>query len=186
MKRFFILGTIVLFLGCNSNLKLYDQHALLKPIKRVKDDFYIKDFSNSYKRLEGNWVWGSGKDTLVLKFTPIFKKKYEENIFGYKNAYYDTCLITLKYLSNGTEILNTLDKIRTENCLYAGHLEIITTMFYVYNKCRLGVFDQPVLMFAGNDLVLVNKWNEEEGVFFEKDGEYKIVIPRTITLKRLE
>lgn len=159
----------------------------MKGVKLRDDNYYLKDESLSYEQLKGEWLWTNKSDTLTLKIVPIYKKKYDENIYSKRqNAYYDTALIQAKFSKQGDVIVNQISYPENDVCLFAQPLGIYTTMFYVYNKCRIGVFDQPVLMFAGNDLVLVNKWNEEEGVFFEKDGEYKIVIPRTITLKRLE
>lgn len=175
-----------LLYGCGPKLKVYNQHALLVPINLKSDNFYTKDFSGSYERLKGAWMWTNNIDTLILKFTPIYKKKYNEKIFGYKNAYYDTSQMAIKYMENSKVLVDDLNRSNSENCFYASHLEILTTMFYLYNKCVMGKFNHPVLMFTGNDLVLVNKWNEEEGVFLEKEGEYKIIIPRTITLKRME
>jgi hypothetical protein len=156
----------------------------MKPVDKRKDNFYIKDFSGSNERLKGKWIWTNNKDTLVLKFTPIYKMKYDERVFNYKNAYYDTNKINIKYIEKGNVLFDNLEEGSLENCLFANHLEILTTMFYLYNKCESGIFNHPVLMIVGNDLVLVNKWNEDMGVLIE-GKEYKVKIPRTFTLKRL-
>lgn len=186
MKRFLTICCVLFYMGCKPKLNIYNQHALLEPIKRSMDNSYTKDFSGSYDRLSGDWIWTEDHDTLVLNFKTIYKKKYEEKIFGYKNAYYDTSQMTIKYFSDGKVKVDSVSKKETKPCFYVGNLEVLTTMFRLFNRCQTGVYDHPILMFAGNDLVLINKWSEEKDVFFEREGEYKIVIPRTITLKRME
>tara|TARA_R110000796_G_C14540824_1_gene432881 strand:- start:159 stop:722 length:564 start_codon:yes stop_codon:yes gene_type:complete len=187
MKKVLInLFGLLIFSGCSPKLKVYDVFGLMEDIKTKKDNYYIKDVHNYYDRLKGNWIWTNNNDTLILKSTRINKKRFGDNWLGNKNTFYDTNEITYKYIKDGKEIIDQFNENEPEGCLFADHLGIYTNMFYVYWRCGGFVVDPPVLLFIGNDLVLINKWNEEEGVFLEKEGKYKIIIPRTITLKRME
>ena len=80
-----------------------------------------------------------------------------------------------------------IDQINTdyENCLYADHLGVYTNMFYVLERCIGPNYSPATLIYVGNDLLLINQWNEKEGVFIKKEGAYEVKIPRTITLKRM-
>ena len=187
MKYILILLATILFFSCKPNLKIYDAHGLLKPIKIRKDNYYIKESNGSNTRLKGSWVWTNNNDTLLLKSTPIIKKKYgEDNLpTPKKNVYHDFNQISLKYVKDGKVIVDNLSS-NDNNCLIANHLEVLTNMFYVYDKCSTDAYiEPPVLMFVGNDLLLINQWNEKEGVFIKKEGAYEVKIPRTITLKRM-
>ena len=181
-----VLVSFLLF-GCGPKLKVYSIHDLMKSRKIRNDDYYLKDKSRSYELLKGKWIWTNQADTLVVNIIPVYKKKYYNNKFGgKKNAYHDTAILELKFIESGSTIVDEFGSVKADSCLYASPLGIYTNMFYLYNRCRTGIYDHPILINIGGHLVLVNKWNGDEGALIEKEGEYKIVIPRTITLKRME
>jgi hypothetical protein len=186
IRNLIILIVIILLASCSPKLKVYDIYGLMENIKIKKDNYYLKDTHNYYNRLKGHWVWVGGGDSLILKIKPVYKQKFNTNFFDSTNTYQDINKINFKFVKDGDIITDLIDSKNQNNCFRASPMGIYTNMYYVYRYCGEMVVDPTILMFVGNDLVLINKWNEEEGVFLEKDGEYKIVIPRIITLKRIE
>ena len=185
MKYILTITIAILFFNCKPKLKIYDTYALMKDIHKRDDNFYVKDISKNYRHLKGNWQWTNELDTLIIEIKPIFKKKLGENYYPpKKNAFYDTNQINVKFIKNGEVIVDQIN-IEHENCLYVDHLGVNTNMFYVYERCTGPNYVKPILMFVGNDLLLINRWNEKEGVFIKKEGAYEVKIPRTITLKRM-
>tara|TARA_R110000868_G_C10775693_1_gene755091 strand:- start:84 stop:644 length:561 start_codon:yes stop_codon:yes gene_type:complete len=185
IRNLTILMAVVLFTGCSSKLKIYNLYGLMEDTKIKKDNYYLKDVHNYYKRLKGTWVWANKSDTLLFEINPVYKKRIPKMYpFDNRNTYYDINEISFKFISDNGLILNEYNSTNN-NCLIASPMGIYTNKFYLYNSCY-NQSGSPILMYVGNDLVLIHDWNEEEGVFLEKEGEYKIIIPRIIILKRME
>ncbi|UPZ37992.1 hypothetical protein MUB18_06730 [Sphingobacterium sp. PCS056] len=64
---------------------------------------YNKDVDNDFAKYIGTWKYQNGNTSLTISFA---KKTFE--YFEYKNYYQDLLIGEYKYISNGTEIINTL------------------------------------------------------------------------------
>lgn len=185
MRVFIIICLTILFFGCSPKLKVYSIHSLMEDKKIREDNFYLRDKSNTYERLKGTYLWSNGLDTLILKFTPIYKKKITGgHLNPPKNAFFDTNEIKLRHVKDGKVIFDNFEHDYTKVCLYADHFGVYTTQFYFYNRCD-GKPGGPLILFLRDDILLVNQFVPDYYTLLKKEGEYEVVIPRNIVLKNI-
>ncbi|WP_347070144.1 DUF6705 family protein [Flavobacterium sp. WV_118_3] len=98
------LLTVFIIFSCKAQtiVPLADSHseAYHKP------NTYTKDVDNEFGKYEGTWKYQEGNKTLIIKL-----KKKNFDYFPDKNYYEDLLIGEYAYSVNGTELINTLDKL---------------------------------------------------------------------------
>ena len=154
--------------------------------KNIQKNFYLKDKNKSFERLSGEWLWTNTSDTLILQITPRYKEKYDEKVSGYRNAYYDTAIIKVKYTKNGITIYDDLEKDIDKICLKPYTFKILTDFFYLKNLCTKAFSNSYIVfMKGGKSLSLFTNHAKKEKVLLKKEGEYEVVIPNSIILDKV-
>ena len=188
MKILKLLLCLLLFCACSPKLKIVSIH---KPTykKELKNNFYLKDKSKSFERLSGKWIWSSDTDTLIIEATPIYKKPRLKNPFSHNsynnNAFYDTCILNVKYIKEGKIIVNNIGPSKRDSCLVVSPFKIQTNVFYLKNRCQKDNGSYLTLRGDNEQLFLISPYVIKERVLVKKEGKYEVVIPHSIVLDKV-
>jgi hypothetical protein len=80
----------------------------------LKNNNYIKDMDYDLDKFVGTWKWTSPTNPNTFFEINFFKKEYY-NPSGKNKFYIDVVLGNYKYVDNGVEISNTLNRINPDN-----------------------------------------------------------------------
>ena len=168
-----------------AKIKIIDIHTNIYR-KGLRKNFYLKDKSKSFETLKGTWVWSNDTDSLIVESLPVYRKPYESPNKNTKNAYYDSGVLNIKYIKDGKLIFDNTNKGIVESCLVTSPFKVQTNVFYLNNHCKGDSGSYLILRGDFQQLFLVSPYTEKEKVLLEKEGEYKVVIPHSIVLDKVD
>lgn len=153
--KFFLL---VVCLSCKAQtiVPLANNHSDLYH----KPNTYTKDVDNEFGKYEGTWKYQNGNTILIIK---LQKKVFD--YFAEKNYYEDLIIGEYAYIVNGTELINTLNKLNvpqpsTGSYDIYGNRIVHRGITPICNDCSLDekrvilFIDDPERDYLDNSLVL--------------------------------
>ena len=126
-------------------------------------------------------MWVNKSDSLILKFKSNFKKPLE----GCENCFYDTSIMTIKYIENGKIIFNNLNVKADENCFLVKTTINNTNMFHLDNFCKSHTDSYLIFMRGVKSLCLLSPFVERNRRLLKTEDGAEIVIPNSIILDRV-
>lgn len=100
-KTLFILVLLFTFLSCKAQIA-----PLYKADPDLPEGTYYKDLNNDLDKFEGTWLWQDGNTFLTF----VIEKK-EQVQSPSRNEFNDMLIGEYKYVENGVEIVDFLDRL---------------------------------------------------------------------------
>jgi hypothetical protein len=111
MKKYLLLLIFVVNFTCTAQQTI---PMAMDYSNYLKNNNYIKDMDNDLDKFVGTWKWTSPTNPNTFFEINFFKKEYY-NPSGKNKFYIDVVLGNYKYVDNGVEISNTLNRINPDN-----------------------------------------------------------------------
>ena len=125
MKKYIFLAISIICFSCKAQIYPMNQDYL----NYLDNNNYIKDTNNDLNKFEGIWKWTSPTNTntyFEVHFFKVLNWKYPSPKFNY---YMDHIFGNYKYVENGVEVTNTLNRTNYNSTIFGQSPIILSNCF---------------------------------------------------------